>query len=143
MTKTIRAISLLTLGMLASAGSASVDRSPKPGGVYRLKPGIYVAKGSSCGNPANAAVRAYDGKGLSDAHSRACRVRVMSRRGDAFVVDQSCIGAGAGPAPRYVQRQTVTVQDALTFRLKTKGPATTYRYCPTYQLPAGLRSSAR
>lgn len=139
----IRTMTAIAVIATAGAASASVDRSPKPGGVYRLKPGIYVAKGSSCGNPANAALRTYDGKGLSDAHSRACRVRVVSRRGNAFVVNQSCIGAGAGPAPRYTQRQIVTVQNALEFTLRTKGPATSYRYCPVYQLPAGLRGSAR
>lgn len=34
--------------LAAGAAFASVDTSPKPGGVYRLKPGIYVAKGDSC-----------------------------------------------------------------------------------------------
>jgi hypothetical protein len=139
----IRTIAAIAVIATAGAASSSVDRSPKPGGVYRLKPGVYVAKGSNCGNPANAALRTYDGKGLSDAHSRACRVRILSRRGNAFVVDQSCIGAGAGPAPRYTQRQTVTVQDALDFTLRTKGPATSYRYCPAFQLPADLRDASK
>lgn len=123
--------------------SASVDTSAPPGGVYRLKPGIYVAKGSDCASPANAAILAYDGKGLSGAHSRACKVTVRSRQGNRavtrYIVDQSCIDAGAGPAPRSTQRQQVTVRDALHFTQTIKGRATSYAYCPVDQLPEGLR----
>lgn len=61
--------------LAAGAAFASVDTSPKPDGVYRLKPGIYVAKGESCRSPANAVIRQYDGRGISGAHSRACRRR--------------------------------------------------------------------
>lgn len=134
---------LALAAMAGTAAVASVDTSPKPGGVYRLKPGIYVAKGSNCASPANAAIRRYDGRGISGAHSRACRATVLSRKGSSFTVSQSCIDAGAGPAPRVTERQTVTVQDALTFTQKTRGPGTTYSYCPVYQLPADLRKVAK
>jgi hypothetical protein len=142
MTRMTIAAALLAL-LTATGAAASVDTSPKPGGVYRLKPGIYVARGASCRSPANADIRQYDGRGLSTAHSRACRARVLSRKGNRYTVSQSCIDAGAGPAPRFVERQTVTVPDALTFSLATRGAATTYRYCPIDQLPAGLRSAVR
>lgn len=133
------------LVVLASAttATASVDTSPKPGGVYRLKPGIYVQKGVACETAPNAAIRQYDGRGISTAHTRACRARVLSRRGNRLEVSQSCIGAGAGPAPRFTERQTVSIADALTFTLKTRGNGTTYRYCPAYMLPVGLRGTAR
>lgn len=136
---------LAPIAALLATGTAlaSVDASPKPGGVYRLKPGIYVAQGESCRSPANAVIRQYDGRGISGAHSRACRATILSRRGNRFVVDQSCIDAGAGPAPRSTERQTVTIRDALTFTQATRGPGTTYRYCPIDQLPAGLRSAVR
>lgn len=142
----LRIFAPATLALAAMAGTAavaSVDTSPKPGGVYRLKPGIYVAKGSRCASPANAAIRRYDGRGISGAHSRACRATVLSRKGGSFTVSQSCIDAGAGPAPRVTERQIVTVQDALTFTQKTRGPGTTYSYCPIYQLPADLRKVAK
>lgn len=132
---------LLSCGL--QAASASVDTSPKPGGVYRLKPGIYVARGSDCAESANAAIRQYDGKGLSTAHTRACKAMVRSRKGTRYTVDQTCIDAGAGPAPRFTERQQVTVQDALTFSQRIGRQATTYRYCPAYQLPAGLRGAAQ
>lgn len=119
------AVTLLATG----AAFPSVDPSPKPVGVYRLKPGIYVPKGESCRDPANAVIRQYDGRGISGAHSSACRVKILSRRGNRYVVDQSCIDAGVGPAPRSTERQTITI----------RGPATTYSYCPIDQLPAGLR----
>ena len=77
-----------------STAAASADTSPKPGGVYPLKPGIYVAEGSECGAPANAAIRQYDGKGISTAHTRACKATVKKRKSNNFTVDQSCIDAG-------------------------------------------------
>lgn len=137
----LAALALAALG--ASAVHAEVDRSPRPGGVYKLKPGIFVSDGSSCRDPANAAVRRYDGKGLSTAHTRACVAKVLSKRasgyGSVYRVSQSCIDAGAGPGKRFTERQTVDVPDALTFKLR----GVTYRYCPLDQLPAGLRSAAR
>ncbi|MDF0488548.1 hypothetical protein PX554_10445 [Sphingomonas sp. H39-1-10] len=141
----IGVFSSLALAVVAGGAPAvaSVDRSPPPGGVYRLKPGIYVQKGVACESAPNAAIRQYDGRGISDAHSRACRARVLARKGDRYSVSQSCIDAGAGPAPRVSQRQTVTVPDALTFTMQTRGPGTTYRYCPAYMLPAGLRGAAK
>lgn len=142
--KTIHAaIAIATMGMIATAAAASVDRSRKPGGVYLLKPGIFVAKGSSCRQPANAEIRQYDGKGISTAHSRSCVARILSRRGSTYEVSQSCIDAGAGPAPRVVERQTVAIQDALTFSIGRARAATTYRYCPIDQLPVDLRKLAR
>ena len=133
---------LTTLGLLlaASHATASVDTTAPPGGVYKLKPGIYVAEGSDCTAPANAAILQYDGKGLSGAHSRACKVTVRSRKGRRYTVDQSCIDAGAGPAPRSVQRQQVVVWDALNFTQTIKGRSTSYFYCPVDQLPKGLIS---
>ncbi len=139
---TMIALLTLTLGTASSAW-ASADTSPKPGGVYPLKPGIYVARASDCGAPANAAIRQYDGRGLSTAHTRACKVTVKSRKRSTYTVDQSCIDSGAGPAPRVVQRQQVTVQDALTFTQVIRGDRTTYRYCPVYQLPADLQKAVR
>ncbi|MGE7204392.1 hypothetical protein ACQKJZ_01800 [Sphingomonas sp. NPDC019816] len=138
---------LLWMGMAALAGAtaatASVDTAPRPGGVYPLKPGIYVEKGVSCGTAPNVAIRQYDGRGISSAHSHACRVRILSRKGRRYDVSQSCIAAGMGPAPRFTERQMITVTDALTFTLRMRGAGTTYRYCPVHMLPPGLRSAAR
>jgi hypothetical protein len=128
---------------MATPVAASVDRSPKPGGVYPLKPGIYVQTGTSCASPPNAAIKRYDGRGISDAHSRACKAKVLSRKGNSYAVTQSCIDAGAGPAPRVNERQTVTVPDALTFTVRTRGTGTRYRYCPPNMLPAELREAIR
>lgn len=141
-TPMLSCIALAALAM-AAPSIASVDRSAKPGGVYRLKPGIYVQKNVACESAPNAAIRQYDGRGISDAHSRSCRARVLARKGNRYTVTQSCIDAGAGPAPRVNQRQTVTVLDALTFTLQTRGPGTTYRYCPPYMLPAGVKGVAK
>jgi hypothetical protein len=98
-----------------------------------------------CQDPANAALRRYDGKGISTAHTRACVARVLSKRrsgyGYRYSVTQSCIDAGSGPGKRFTERQTIDVPDALTFSMPAKG-GTTYRYCPLDQLPPELRSAA-
>lgn len=125
--------------VIATSAVASVDRSAPPGGVYRLKPGFYVAKNTACSDAPNAAIRRYDGVGISDARTRACRAKVVSRRGGTFVVEQSCVNAGTGPAPRVVERQIVSVRDALTFSLGSAARQTTYRYCPIYMLPKSVR----
>jgi len=128
------------LGAVPGA-SASVDTSPKPGGVYKLKPGIYVAQDSACASAPNAAIRQYDGRGIASAHTRACTAKVRVRKGQRYTVDQTCIDAGAGPGRREVQRQQVWVRDALTFTQTIGANATTYRYCPAYQLPPDLRNA--
>lgn len=138
MTSRMWAAVIVAAGLVAPAW-ASVDRSPPPGGVYRLKPGIYVQKSVACADAPNAAIRRYDGRGISDPHSRACQARVLSRKGTSYSVVQSCIDAGAGPAPRVSERQVVTVPDALTFTIRTRGAGTTYRYCPASMLPPGIR----
>jgi hypothetical protein len=133
----------LAIAACLQSAAASVDTTPKPGGVYRLKPGIYVAQGSQCESPANAAIRQYDGKGLSTAHTRACKAVVQARKGDTYRVTQSCIDAGAGLGKRFSERQQVSVRDALTFVQRIGTQQTTYRYCPVYQLPPELRRAAR
>lgn len=131
---------LALAGACAACGAwASADTSPRPGGVYRLKPGIYVAGDMGCAAPPNAAIRLYDGKGIGTAHTSACKAKVRKRRGNTYTVDQSCIDAGAGPGPRFVQRQQVVVRDALTFTQVIGRSRTTYRYCPVSDLPPGLR----
>src|SRR3546814_2357749 len=89
------ALVALAVGMPASA---SVDSSPKPGGVYRLKPGLYVQKDVACAHAPNAALRRYDGRAISDAHSRGCRARVLHRNGDHNTVTQPSFHARAGAA---------------------------------------------
>lgn len=127
----------------ASTAWASVDTTPKPGDVYRLKPGIYVAQGSECASPANAAIRQYDGKGISTAHTRACTAAVQGKKGNTYTVVQTCIDAGVGPGHRVTQRQQVIVRDALSFTQVVNKSRTAYRYCPIYQLPPDLQKAAQ
>lgn len=126
----------------AGVAHASVDPSPKPGGVFRLKPGVYVAKGETCEAPSDASVRQYDGKGIGTAHTSDCKAIVRARKGTRYTVDQACHAADPGVRPGRTVRQQIRVQDALTFTQTIAGASTTYRYCPVYQLPAALRSRA-
>lgn len=130
--------------LLASqAGLAATGGAPDPGGVFGLRHGIYVAEGNECAAPANAALREYDGKGISTAHTRACSAVVRARDHDIYKVEQSCIDAGAGPAPRFRERQQILVRDTTTFVQVIGQGRTTYHYCPVPALPADLRPSKR
>ena len=140
---------LTTAALLAAAlcnvapAMASVDTTPKPGGVYKLKPGIYVAEDAQCEDASNATIRQYDGRGISTAHTRACTVRVRGQVRNRYTVEQSCIDAGAGHGRRQVQRQQVTVRSNLEFTQTIGRDSTAYRYCPTNMLPRGLRGAMR
>ena len=116
-----------------------VEPSRDLGGVLPLKHGIFVAADVSCGDPPNAAIRRYDGQGLSGAHTRACRAKVLSKRGSTYEVDQSCIDAGAGPAPRSSERQTITIADNLDFTLTREAGSQRFKYCAPALLPPGIR----
>jgi ABC-type proline/glycine betaine transport system permease subunit len=138
-------IALLALAaLIATPAAADADRSPPPGGVYKVKPGIFVAEGARCSRPPNAAIRRYDGKGISSMHSRACIARILSKRrsgyGSLYKVSQSCIDAGTGLGKRFVERQTIDIPDALHFTMRSQGN-TSYRYCPIRELPPGLRAA--
>ena len=116
-----------------------IEPSRDLGGTLPLKHGIFVASDISCSDPPNAAIRRYDGQGLSGAHTRDCRISVLQKRGAAYEIDQSCIDAGSGPAPRSSERATVEIQDNLTFTLKRGQGGETFRYCAASLLPPGLR----
>ena len=136
-----RAVLLLAALGCGATASASVDTSAKPGGVYRLKPGTYVARDSECAAPVDAAIRQYDGRGINSLQTHACKARVVARKAGRVTVDQSCIDTGSGPGRRKVQRQSVVVHDALTFTQTVKGRSTTYRYCAPYQMQRAVRQS--
>ena len=110
-----------------------------PEGVLPLKPGVYVLQNSGCAAPANAAVRFYDGRGISGSATHSCRTLVNSRRGDSYVVEQSCIDTPSGNGPRTSESQTITVHDAMTFTMQTTDESSRFRYCPTGELPGYLR----
>lgn len=133
----------LLAAALCVCHAAWAGNPPAPAGVYPLKPGIYVAEGSQCEDPANAAIRRYNGEGIDTAHTRACRAVVHPRGHGAYAVEQSCIDSGAGPGERFTERQRVVVHDPSTFVQTIGRDGTTYHYCPASRLPADLRDAAR
>lgn len=117
-----------------------IEPSRDLGGALPLKHGIFVSVDTPCGDPPNAALRRYDGEGLSGAHTHACQIKVIGQRGKSYDVEQSCIDAGQGPGPRSTETATVDIQDNLTFTLKRGGAGETFRYCAASELPAALRN---
>lgn len=124
-------------GVVTSA-LASVDTSRQPGGVYMLKPGIYVAETANCEAPPNSVSRKYDGRGIVKLDDRACKLRLLTRKGNRYTVNQSCISVGANAVYR-TERQQILVHDALTFTQIIRGREVQYRYCPADQLPDASR----
>jgi len=129
-----------------ASSSAAPDRevliepSRDLGGALPLKHGIFVSADIPCGDPPNAALRRYDGEGLSGAHTHACQIKVIGQRGKSYDIEQSCIDAGQGPGPRSTETATVDIQDNLTFTLKRGGAGETFRYCAASELPEALRN---
>ena len=119
---------------------ALIEPSRDLGGALPLKHGVFVSGDSACGDPPNAALRRYDGQGLSGAHTHACQIKVLAQHGAAYDIEQSCIDAGQGPAPRTVETATIDIQDHLTFALKRGGDTETFRYCAASMLPPSLRT---
>ena len=110
--------------------SAAVAAGPLP-----LRAGVYVLHGTPCADPPFAAIRRYDGVGLGDPHSHACTTRVVAHRGALYVVDNACIDAGVGAAPRTTERLALTIGSREAFAVG----ASRYDYCPVGALPVSLR----
>ena len=118
---------------LLAFSTAAMAAGPLP-----LREGTYVLHGTPCADPPFAAMRSYDGIGLGDPHSHACRARIVAQRGPRFVVDNSCIGAGVGAAPRTTERLAVTVTSREAFAIGAGRTASRYEYCPARALPVSL-----
>lgn len=131
-----------TPGRAQSASERDILIEPERdlGGALPLKHGIFVAADISCSDPPNAALRRYDGEGLSGAHTHACRIKVLARRGSSYDFEQSCIDAGQGPGPRSIEKATIDIQDNLTFTLRRGGAGEAFRYCAASMLPPALRN---
>lgn len=123
----------------AGCAFASVDNTPRPSGVLPLKPGVFVSKGQDCADPANAGIRIYDGKGIHGSATHACVAKVVKQTGKRYVIDQSCIDTPAGDGPRRVARESILIQDALTFIAGESSKATSFTYCPAPELPSWLK----
>lgn len=130
---------ITTCSFSAVCAFASVDNTPKPGGVLPIKPGVFVAKGQDCADPANAGIRIYDGKGIHGSATHACVAKIVKQKGKRYVLDQSCIDTPAGDGPRKVARESILIKDALTFIAGEGVKATSFTYCPVSELPSWLR----
>ena len=130
-------------GTVMAAGVPAVldlrlpEKSKEAGtGPLGLRRGVYVLEGSGCEQPANAAVRIWNGKGLSGSATRDCRTSVTSRARMRFRVSNSCVNTYDGS--RTAEAQTVTVPDSDSFRQNGQ----TFRRCPSSEVPKALRRLA-
>lgn len=134
------AMMFITAAMAPFVASAELDTTPGPGGVFHLKPGVYVSKGQPCSDPANAAIRIYNGKGIRGSATHGCVAKIVKKVGNRYTVDESCIATPTGAGKKTTERQIVTVSNAIEFAIDKRGDVTTFHYCPVYQLPDSLRN---
>ena len=118
-------------------GAPSV--SPVAATVLPLTKGTYVSLSETCADPSFAGLKTFDGLGLAGAHTRECRARIVEKSGSAYTVDNSCIDAGAGPAPRSTERLIVAITAPNAFVIRSGSSSERYRLCPQDELPTALR----
>jgi len=125
-------------------GAPSVAPSISPvaaATVLPLTKGTYVSVSETCADPSFAGLKTFDGLGLAGAHTRECRARIVEKTGSAYTVDNSCIDAGAGPAPRSTERLIVAITAPNAFVIRSGSSSERYRLCPQDDLPMALRMS--
>lgn len=106
-------------------------------GPLPLQRGVYVAEGSGCASPANAAVRIYNGTGISGSSTRDCRATVRLHQGNRYEVDESCENTYDGTRTSEVQSLTIFNEQHFLFR------TVSYRRCAAGAAPAELERLAR
>lgn len=106
--------------------SANIPPGDPSSDALPLPRGVYVLAGSACEDPANAAIRVFDGRGISGSATRDCCIRPIRIEGVRHAIEQSCVNTYDGS--RSTERQWVEPRgDA--FILTTQRGTATYRLC--------------
>ncbi|SET64428.1 hypothetical protein SAMN03159512_02975 [Pseudomonas sp. NFR09] len=133
--------SIIIICGIAIFNSTEINASP---GVYEsLNRGIYVISGTDCGNPPNADIKEYNGKGISTAHTSKCVAKVISKsksaRGTVFEISQTCNDSGDGSGTTFTEKDKILVKDPNHFQYVSDN--TIYTYCPKNKLPKDLQTN--
>lgn len=83
--------SMLVVSCLTTVYAGRPGAEPLP-----VKHGVYVQKTVACKGAPNAAIRVWNGIGLSGAHSSKCTSRIVSRNGSTFKMTTVCSALGDG-----------------------------------------------
>ena len=122
-------------GSVPSVGNFAADQTDASRArEVPLTPGIYVAEGESCRNPANAGWRGWDGDGLVGSSTKDCRATIVSQSGDDYRLRNRCENTYDGS--RSDETLTMTVIDQVHFTIKGQRFAS----CSTGQVPASIRN---
>lgn len=116
-------------------GVATIPASVESGNTLDipLDQGVYVLSDSGCNNPANAAVRVFDGRGFSGSATKNCRVSVTSQDGRSYEIANDCEDTYSGD--RSTTSDSVSVIDSTRFSYTDEGESgMTYRLCPNLDL---------
>lgn len=133
--KPVRAI----VGFRFSAGTTTRSAEAGSGGTgpLPLRRGVYVRAGTGCGSPPNAAIRIYNGAGLSGSATRDCRATISSQDGNRYRVDQSCENTYDGK--RTSELQSISVPDDQSFSMD----GASFERCADGTAPAELEKLSR
>ncbi|PPK87251.1 hypothetical protein CLV84_0188 [Neolewinella xylanilytica] len=102
-----------------------------------LRPGFYLIADLGCSDPANAAFRVWTGRGLSGSATRDCDLSVISSKGNAYRVGQSC--TDSYNSSRIVTELTLTIPDSTTLILAEEGAGIRFERCPAGEVPDWAR----
>ncbi|PPK87257.1 hypothetical protein CLV84_0194 [Neolewinella xylanilytica] len=99
-----------------------------------LEPGLYVAEGSDCRNPANAGYRVWTGRGLEGSATDDCTFEVVSVDGETYTGRQSCANTSDGnPSPVEI---TIEILEPSSFILTEADETVHLTLCPEGVAPA-------
>ncbi len=135
MRRGVRAVVDLRLDEPRTARNTAGDAPSAP--PLPLTPGVYVLEGADCRNPANAAFRVWNGRGLSGSATKDCRATVLSRAGERYTLRNSCVNTYDGS--RTPETITLRVPDQVHFAVGDNR----FRSCSMAQVPASLRELVR
>jgi hypothetical protein len=122
------------LSMFAAAMTLALTAGVTSAATLPLVVGTYVRDEFACRDAPFAAIKDFDGRAVSGAHSSDCDTVVLRRRGSTFTTTTTCKAEGDGtPMQPFTQVQTVQVLSSRRFVVTpTKAKPTaraTFRLC--------------
>jgi len=113
-----------TMTLALAAGAASAATLP-------IIAGTYVRDKYACRDAPFAALRDFDGRSFSGAHSSDCDTFILRRHGSNYTIRTTCKAEGDGtPMQPVTQLQTVQVLSSKRFVvIRSTGDQAAYRLC--------------
>jgi hypothetical protein len=104
------------LSIFAAAMTLALTASVASAATLPLVVGTYVCDEFACHDAPFAAIKDFDGRSFSGAHSSGCDTVVLGRQGSRYATRTTCMAQGDGtPMQPFTQLQTVSVLSSKRF----------------------------